>query len=104
MVVFFPVGALWLLAVTPRSNRRTAAGALLVAATTAFLIILPWSIRDSLVHHRGLFLISTAGEDFWDGNNPYATGHSYIDGKHTVIDELPPAERADLESQPDEIA
>jgi 4-amino-4-deoxy-L-arabinose transferase-like glycosyltransferase/SAM-dependent methyltransferase len=104
MLIFFPLGALWLLAVTPRSTRRAAAGALAVAVTVAVLVVLPWSIRDSLVHHRGLFLISTTGEDFWDGNNPLATGHSYIDGRLALIDALPPDERADLESQPDEIA
>ena len=103
-LIFLPIGAVWLLAVTPRSGWPSSIRTIAVAGVTAFLVILPWSIRDSLVHHRGLFLISTTGEDFWDGNNPYATGHSYIDADHAVIDALPPEERADLERQPDEIA
>lgn len=103
-LIFMPIGAVWLLAVTARDRWPAAVRALVVAGVTAFLVVLPWSIRDSLVHHRGLFLISTTGEDFWDGNNPLATGHSYIDAGHAVIDALPPEERADLERQPDEIA
>jgi glycosyltransferase involved in cell wall biosynthesis/4-amino-4-deoxy-L-arabinose transferase-like glycosyltransferase len=103
-LIFLPIGAVWLLAVTPFHHWRAAVRALVIAGVTAFIVLLPWSIRDSLVHHRGLFLISTTGEDFWDGNNPYATGHSYIDADHAVINALPPEERADLERQPDEIA
>ena len=103
-LIFLPIGALWLLAAVPRPRRAAALRMIVIAGCATFVVILPWSIRDSLVHHRGLFLISTTGEDFWDGNNPLATGHSYIDAGHAVIDALPPAERADLESQPDEIA
>ena len=104
MLIFLPIGAVWLLAVTPRGARRSTFRTIIVAGVATFVVMTPWSIRDSIVHHRALFLISTTGEDFWDGNNPYATGHSYIDADHAVIDALPPAERADLESQPDEIA
>ena len=104
MLIFLPIGAVWLLAMTPRGGWRSTVRTILVAGLAAFVVMVPWSIRDSIVHHRGLFLISTTGEDFWDGNNPYATGHSYVDAGHTVIDALPAAERADLESQPDEIA
>ena len=104
MLIFLPIGAVWLLATTPRGSWRSAAGAIVVAGITAFVVILPWSVRDSIVQHRNLFLISTTGEDFWDGNNPYATGHSYVDADHAVIHALSPAEHADLMSQPDEIA
>ena len=103
-LIFLPIGAGWLLAVTPRHRWPSTLKMIVVSGIVALIVILPWSIRDSIVHQRGLFLISTTGEDFWDGNNPYATGHSYIDRDHAVIDALPPAERADLESQPDEIA
>ena len=104
MLVFFPIGAVWLLAMEPRDGWRPAMRAVIVAAATAVVVILPVSVPDSILHHRPIFLISTSGEDFWDGNNPYATGHSYIDADHAVINALPPAERADLERQPDELA
>lgn len=104
MLVFLPIGAVWLLAVTPRRDSRSMIGLIVVAGLAAFVVIAPWSIRDSIVHQRSLFLISTTGEDFWDGNNRYATGHSYVDDQRTVIGSLSPAERADLTSQPDEIA
>jgi 4-amino-4-deoxy-L-arabinose transferase-like glycosyltransferase len=103
-LIFLPIGAVWLLLATPRANWRSTVRTIVVAGTAAFTVIVPWSIRDSVVHQRGLFLISTTGEDFWDGNNPYATGHSYIGAGRTVIGALSPAERAELESQPDEIA
>lgn len=104
IVVFLPIGAVWLLAMTPRGSRRSTCRTIIAAGVATCVVIAPWAIRDSIVHQRVLFLISTTGEDFWDGNNPYATGHSYVDGNHAVINELPPGERADLESQPDEIA
>jgi len=104
MLIFFPIGAVWMLAVTPRGGRRSTMRILTTSGIAAFLVLAPWSIRDSIVHQRALFLISTTGEDFWDGNNRNATGHSYIDAGHAVIDSLTPAERADLKSQPDEIA
>ena len=103
-LIFLPIGAVWLIAVTPRARWPSAFRTIVLAGIACVVVMLPWSIRDSLVHHRGLFLISTTGEDFWDGNNPYATGHSYIDADLAVINALPPAERADLERQPDEIA
>lgn len=104
MLIFPPIGAIWLVSVSPRRQRLAMIRIVAIAAVVAVAVILPWSIRDSRVHHRPLFLISTSGEDFWDGNNPLATGHSYIDGNLAVINALAPAERAELESQPDEIA
>jgi 4-amino-4-deoxy-L-arabinose transferase-like glycosyltransferase len=104
MLVFAPIGAAWLFAVTPGAARVAAVRAIAIAAAVAVVVILPWSIRDSLQHHRPIFLISTTGEDFWDGNNPMATGHSYVDRNHALINTLTPADRAELASQPDEIA
>jgi 4-amino-4-deoxy-L-arabinose transferase-like glycosyltransferase len=104
IAIFFPVGAVWLFVTAPRGARRTVVGGLFAAGALAALILLPWSVRDALVQHRPVFLLTTTGEDFWDGNNPFATGHSYIDAGHTVIDALPPDEAADLRRQPDEVA
>lgn len=104
MLIFFPIGAIWVLTATSHGGRRAAMQILATSGIAALLVLAPWSIRDAIVHQRGLFMISTTGEDFWDGNNRNATGHSYIDAGHAVIDSLTPAERTDLESQPDEIA
>lgn len=41
---------------------------------------------------------------FWRGNNPYATGSSWIDANHTVLEALPAEEMRDLEKQPDELS
>jgi 4-amino-4-deoxy-L-arabinose transferase-like glycosyltransferase len=105
MLILPSIGALWLVSVSPAGQRRLMIRHLATAAVVAVAVIMPWSIRDSLVHDRPLLtLISTHGEDFWRGNNPMATGHSYIRRNVAVISALPPAERADLERQPDELA
>lgn len=104
MVIFLPVAAVWLVFAGRGTRQRTLWRSVAVACVVAVLLIAPWSIRNTLVHHRFVWLLTTDGEDFWRGNNPYATGHSYITPGHTVLNALPVEERADLERQPDELA
>ena len=73
------------------------------AGVIAAVIIAPWTIRNSLIHHRFVFLISTES-DFWLGNNPNATGHTLVDAQNTVFMSLPDEERFDLYRQPNEMA
>lgn len=54
-----------------------------------FLVLAPWLIRNYVVHKQFVFIASTSGENFWRGNNLYATGTSY-DQKKTEILELWP--------------
>lgn len=104
IVVVLPIGALWLFVVTPSASRRTAAISAIVALLSAAAVIAPWSIRNSLLHHRFVFMLTTDSEVFWRGNNPYATGSSYVDADHLVLDALPAEEVRDLHRQPNEIA
>lgn len=104
LVVFLPVAAAWLLAVSPRRSRVAAAGLLVVAAVVATAAIAPWTIRNSRLHRRFVFMVTTDAEAFWRGNNALATGHSYVDADRLVVTALPPAELESLRRQPDELA
>jgi 4-amino-4-deoxy-L-arabinose transferase-like glycosyltransferase len=104
IILMGPLGGLWLLARSPKESRMMLFRHLVFAGLIAAVIIAPWTIRNSLIHHRFVFLISTESEDFWLGNNPHATGHTLIDAENTVFNTLPIAERLDLYRQPNEMA
>lgn len=104
VVIMGPLGGLWLLWQSPREFRKIQFRNLVFAGLLAAVIIAPWTIRNSRIHHRFVFLISTESEDFWLGNNPHATGHTLIDGKNTVFSSLAAEERAELYRQPNEMA
>jgi len=104
VILMGPLGGLWLLAQSPKESRMIIFRHLVLAGLLAAVIIAPWTIRNSLIHHRFVFLISTESEDFWLGNNPNATGHTLIDAENTVFSTLPNEERLDLYRQPNEMA
>ena len=104
VILMGPLGGLWLLARSPKESRMIIFRHLVLAGLLAAVIIAPWTIRNSLIHHRFVFLISTESEDFWLGNNPNATGHTLIDAENTVFSTLPNEERLDLYRQPNEMA
>jgi 4-amino-4-deoxy-L-arabinose transferase-like glycosyltransferase len=41
-----------------------------------FIVRMPWLIRNYRIHSRFVFIASSSAENFWRGNNPYATGTS----------------------------
>lgn len=104
MLVFFPTGALWLLAVSPRAERREAVVRMFVAGLCAAAIVLPWTIRNTRLLHHFVAMQTTDSELLWRGNNPFATGNSYIEAGHIVLDTLPAEAQHELRSQPDEVA
>lgn len=104
LVVFLPLVAAWFLAVTPRPAWKAMLRSIVIAAACAAAVVAPCTIRNSLLHHQFVFLVTTDAEAFWRGNNVNATGHSYIDAERLVTTALPPGELDDLRAQPDEIA
>jgi 4-amino-4-deoxy-L-arabinose transferase-like glycosyltransferase len=104
IVIFLPMAASWLLLVAGAGRRRQVVHAMVLTGAVATAIIAPWTIRCSLLHGQFIFLLTTDAEDFWRGNNPYATGHSYVDANRIVLTSIPPDELADLQGQPDELA
>jgi len=67
-------------------------------------VTLPWSVRNTRANGQFVWMLTTEGEDLWDGNNPFATGHSYATPSLLVLETLTPEERRDLRSQPNELA
>lgn len=60
----------------------------LVALSMALLIALPWVVRSSALLGRPVF-ISSSSEDVWKGNNPTASGSSYLPGGSDVFSAAP---------------
>lgn len=104
IIIFLPIGALWLLWGTPRSAWPAVVRDVVVAGLLATACLAPWTIRNYLVHHQFVFVVSTDGDTFWRGNNPYATGHSYASSGRLVLDSLTMEERQELDRQPTEMA
>lgn len=107
VITFLPISMLWLLCVTRQSGwptRWTVVRGILVASFVAVACLTPWTIRNYQIHHQFVFVQTTDGYDFWIGNNPNATGSAYINAGHSMDTSLTAEERADLESQPTELA
>jgi 4-amino-4-deoxy-L-arabinose transferase-like glycosyltransferase len=103
-VVFLPIAGAWMLWAVDRREWPTVVARYALAAVCATLVIAPWSVRNTRVNGEFVWMLSTEGEDLWDGNNPAATGHSYVNRNLIVLETLTDAERRDLRSQPTEMA
>lgn len=51
---------------------------LLLMVVVAALIVTPWTVRNWLVHGQPVFIKSTLGYAFWQGNNPISWGTDKI--------------------------
>lgn len=67
---FVPVFAGYLALRGDHDRRRFGAGLVVVAAT--FLVILPWSVRNTLTYGRFVLIETTTGKALLRGNNPVA--------------------------------
>jgi 4-amino-4-deoxy-L-arabinose transferase-like glycosyltransferase len=67
MVVFLVFAGVWLLV---RRAPRQAAAFLAGAA----IVILPWSVRNTIEHGRVVLIAAQGGVNLWIGNHPLATG------------------------------
>ncbi len=103
IIISLAVTGLWLLTLNLKAWRATI-GKLIIAGLCAAVIIAPWTIRNSAIHHRFVFLLTTDAEDFWRGNNPHATGGSYANNGSLVQDSLSAQEKSEMQNQPNEIA
>lgn len=90
MGLFFPVAALWV----RQTSRlpwgrwaRQAAWCVVVAG----VVVGPWILRNTLVHHRFMPMMSTTWLALWKGNHATATGTEYAPGHQPIVpDHLPP--------------
>src|SRR6185295_12284693 len=73
LIIFLPLAALWLLWGGFSSGRtqslKTVIRAVVIAGAITTAILIPWTIRCSLMHHRFVFMVTTDAESFWRGNN-----------------------------------
>ncbi len=103
IVIFLAVVGIWLLVRTPVRSWLMPLRLGLVVGVCAAAVVAPWTIRNSLLHDRFVFLLTTDAEDFWRGNNPWATGHSYT-GSRPIMKALPADVLKEIRSQPGELA
>jgi len=72
--------AFWL--AEPRKGTRLlqppAVGRMIAMAGLAAVVIAPWTVRNWLVHGQPVFIKSTFGYAFWQGNNPQSWGTDKI--------------------------
>ena len=68
-LLLVPVLAGWLVAYRP-TDWRDALRTVMATLVIAFGVVLPWTVRNYLVHHQVLLVQSTSGQSFWKGNNP----------------------------------
>ena len=60
------------------------------------LVVLPWTIRNTLVHKRFVPVSNAAAEVFWRGNNPVASGTTYLKDGRTVFEAAPEEFRKEI--------
>ena len=64
-----PLLACWLVSGWPH-NRRQALRIVMATLGIALGVVLPWTVRNYLIHHQVFLVQSTSGQTFWKGNNP----------------------------------
>jgi len=74
-------------------HRLTIVTCLLAAC---FIVLAPWLIRNYRIHREFVFIASTSTENFWRGNNPYATGTSTNDRAVKIFHLTPPEFQAEV--------
>lgn len=61
----------------------------LLVMTAAFVIVSPWLVRNYFAFNEFPMMKSTAGLNFWLGNNPKATGTFFLPGGESIYSILP---------------
>lgn len=103
IVVFLPLACVWSVWAARRISWATARN-WVVAAVCAGAVILPWTVRNTVINGEFVWMVSVDGEVLWRGNNEYATGHSYLTPDRLILDTLTPTEQSELRSLPSETA
>lgn len=88
IALFLPIGIIWLFMIQGDYKRYVVKYFLIILI--AFLVILPWTIRNLLVHKQFIFIQTSVGEQFWVGNNMHASGSCYLLNGKKVLEYVPP--------------
>jgi hypothetical protein len=54
-------------------------------------VLLPWTARNYVVHHRLVFITTMGGRVLWEGNNPYIAASAENRGRSANAPDLPEA-------------
>ena len=88
---FLPVLLLWMVWAWP-SQRRRALGRAALAASAALLVILPWAVRNTMLHGGFVVIDTNAPYNLWRGNGPDAfagRGTDAVDAYSWPFDGIP---------------
>jgi 4-amino-4-deoxy-L-arabinose transferase-like glycosyltransferase len=75
--VFAPLALAWIFYHNPM-KRKAKIYRLVLMLAMLVLIISPWTIRNYMVFKRLVPIASSFGANFWEGNNPNASGSDYL--------------------------
>ena len=78
LALALPIAAVVFWTAEPRRFGRTAFAHAALMAGVAAVLISPWLVRNRLVHGEFVFIKSTFGYAFWQGNNPISQGTDKI--------------------------
>ena len=88
ILIFFLIAAGWFL-FSAKAGRRRAAILMAIMGVFAFLVILPWSIRNYKVYKRPVLILNNLGLNLWIGNNPNASGSALTREGEAVLRTMP---------------
>lgn len=83
----FPFLLLWIY-LRRRTPRLTGVRDILLVACVAFLVCVPWTIRNAIQFHRALPLRSDFPFELWMGNNPIYDEHSRVLNRITRYEQV----------------
>lgn len=86
IIAFLPIAFIWLI-FNFKDRLIKAAFSILFIGLGISMVVLPWVIRNYAIHKKIILTTSADAEVFWRGNNPNATGTSYLTNGHIVLTE-----------------
>ncbi|MCB7128033.1 MAG: glycosyltransferase family 39 protein [Candidatus Brocadiales bacterium] len=60
-------------------------GRVLLLTGATVLALAPWTVRNYRIHGRFVFISTSSAVNFWKGNNPLASGSSYLPSGKPVV-------------------
>jgi 4-amino-4-deoxy-L-arabinose transferase-like glycosyltransferase len=87
LIFFLPVYFIYITFLyAPFKNRPKT---IFVVFLAVILVILPWTIRNYMIHKRWIFITTNSAEHFWRGNNPFSSGTASLPDSRGIIEAAP---------------
>lgn len=96
MGLFVLPAAAWIGWAAPKRARTRAVADMMMLAVGAAVVVSPWTVRNFLVLDRFVPITTSSAEVFWIGNNPVATGSTYLPNGQAVFTGAPEAFRREI--------